>query len=291
MVPKASAPCRTPAAKLFKDGDREYTDARPLAGGRRARTTPPTSPSRVSMEILSEARPCSKAKAPRSASPCARSIPTAPTATSRASALFLTNNDTSAKIDRRRASSPPASAARRSSWRASTTFTVGSQVIVIPKDLQVRVAERSRRTTTSTRSSPTNSRSCASTPSELCSDEVFLRRAFLDIVGVAADRARSTNRFIADTDPKKRDKLVDELLGRKEFVELWVMKWAELLQIRSDGNSADQLQGHAALLQLAARAAREERADEQDRAGAALGDRRHVQEPGDQLLPDRAATR
>ena len=28
---------------------------------------------------------------------------------------------------------------------------------------------------------------------------------------------------------------MDELLGRKEFVELWVMKWAELLQIRSGG--------------------------------------------------------
>jgi hypothetical protein len=30
--------------------------------------------------------------------------------------------------------------------------------------------------------------------------------------------------------------LVDELLGRKEFVELWVLKWAELLQIRSSND-------------------------------------------------------
>jgi len=34
-------------------------------------------------------------------------------------------------------------------------------------------------------------------------------------------------------DPKKRERLVDELLGRKEFVEMWVMKWAELLTIRT----------------------------------------------------------
>src|SRR5260370_19119245 len=33
--------------------------------------------------------------------------------------------------------------------------------------------------------------------------------------------------------PNKRELLVEELLGRKEFVELWVLKWAELLQIRS----------------------------------------------------------
>ena len=31
----------------------------------------------------------------------------------------------------------------------------------------------------------------------------------------------------------KREKLVDELLDRKEFVEMWVMKWAELLTIRT----------------------------------------------------------
>ena len=47
-------------------------------------------------------------------------------------------------------------------------------------------------------------------------------------------------RFMADKSPDKRAKLVDELLGRKEFVEMWVMKWAELLQIRTNVN--DQLQ-------------------------------------------------
>ena len=74
---------------------------------------------------------------------------------------------------------------------------------------------------------------------------------------------------MADTDPKKREKLVDELLGRKEFVEMWVMKFAELLQIRSD--RPEQVSYKAALLyynwlqdQIA-----EQRADEQDRPGAA----------------------
>jgi hypothetical protein len=38
---------------------------------------------------------------------------------------------------------------------------------------------------------------------------------------------------------------VDELLARKEFIEMWVMKWAELLQIRSAPN---KLSYKAALL-------------------------------------------
>ena len=38
---------------------------------------------------------------------------------------------------------------------------------------------------------------------------------------------------MVSTLPNKRELLVDELLNRKEFVELWVLKWAELLQIRT----------------------------------------------------------
>ena len=75
---------------------------------------------------------------------------------------------------------------------------------------------------------------------------------------------------------------MDELLGRKEFVELWVMKFAELLKIRSDNRC--QLQVGAALLQLARRQAFPQRADGPDRAGSARFHRRHVQEPGHQLL-------
>jgi hypothetical protein len=69
-------------------------------------------------------------------------------------------------------------------------------------------------------------------PSELCTDADFIRRVSLDVCGVLPTSAE-TEKFLADADPKKREKLVDHLLTRKEFVELWVMKWSELLQIRS----------------------------------------------------------
>ncbi|MBT6156558.1 MAG: DUF1549 domain-containing protein [Planctomycetaceae bacterium] len=69
-------------------------------------------------------------------------------------------------------------------------------------------------------------------PSDVCSDDQFLRRATLDITGMLPT-AEEFQAFMSDSDPKKREKLVDELLTRKEFVEIWVMKWAELLQIRT----------------------------------------------------------
>ncbi|MEO1971832.1 MAG: DUF1549 domain-containing protein [Pirellulaceae bacterium] len=69
-------------------------------------------------------------------------------------------------------------------------------------------------------------------PSGLCSDEEFLRRAFIDVVG-GLPTVEEYEQFMANDDPKKREQLVDDLLGRKEFVELWVMKWAELLTIRT----------------------------------------------------------
>ena len=66
-------------------------------------------------------------------------------------------------------------------------------------------------------------------PSELCDDATFLRRAYLDLTGCipTADESRV---FIADTDPGKRRRLVDELLERPEFAEFWALKWSDLLR-------------------------------------------------------------
>jgi hypothetical protein len=67
-------------------------------------------------------------------------------------------------------------------------------------------------------------------PSEICSDSEFLRRAHLDLIGVlpTPDEAR---RFIANTDPDKRAKLVDALLNRPEYADWWALKWADLLRV------------------------------------------------------------
>ena len=111
------------------------------------------------------------------------------------------------------------------------THTVGTHFIVLPKGLDFTWNEIPENNYVDTLLHE-KFKKLRIIPSELCSDEEFLRRATLDITG-RVPTVDEYNAFLADADPKKRDKLVDELLGRKEFVELWVMKWAELLTIRT----------------------------------------------------------
>ena len=145
-------------------------------------------------------------------------------------ALFMSNNDNSASIT-------PAgvitAGARGEAFVMArfSTYTVGSQYVVLPKGLQY--AE--------TPPEPVNYvdefvaaklKKLRIHPSGLCSDEEFLRRVSIDLVGVLPTREEYAG-FMADADPKKREKKIDELLGRKEFTEMWVSKWAEWLMIRT----------------------------------------------------------
>jgi hypothetical protein len=145
-------------------------------------------------------------------------------------ALFLSNNDNSAKVG----DNGLVTAAERGEafvMARFATFTVGAQVIVLPKGLKFswpNVEERNYIDSLV----HAKLRKLRITPGPVCDDETFLRRAYLDIIGILPT-ADEYAKFIGNSDPKKREKLVDELLGRKEFAELWVLKWAELLQIRS----------------------------------------------------------
>jgi hypothetical protein len=67
------------------------------------------------------------------------------------------------------------------------------------------------------------------TPSPVAGDEEFLRRVFLDLIGVQPkpDEIRA---FLADKDPAKREKVIDSLFKRPEFVDHWSLKWGDLLQ-------------------------------------------------------------
>lgn len=71
-------------------------------------------------------------------------------------------------------------------------------------------------------------------PSQLCTDEEFVRRVHLDLTGLppSADRVRS---FLADDRPtrEKRDALVDELLKTPEYTDHWTNKWSDMLQVNS----------------------------------------------------------
>ncbi len=67
------------------------------------------------------------------------------------------------------------------------------------------------------------------TPSELASDEEFLRRVSLDLIGLQPT-AEDVRKFLADADPAKRTKAIDALFARPEFVDHWSLKWGDLLQ-------------------------------------------------------------
>jgi hypothetical protein len=71
-------------------------------------------------------------------------------------------------------------------------------------------------------------------PSELSPDPVFLRRAYLDTLGTLPT-ADETQRFLDSSDPNKRARLIDDLLVRPEFVDVWSLKFADLFQLGGAG--------------------------------------------------------
>ena len=70
-------------------------------------------------------------------------------------------------------------------------------------------------------------------PSDLCSDADFIRRIHLDLVG-RPPTSEQVRAFLNDTTEGKREKVIDELLGSKGYVEYWANKWADLLQCSSE---------------------------------------------------------
>jgi hypothetical protein len=66
--------------------------------------------------------------------------------------------------------------------------------------------------------------------SGMCDDAQFLRRASLDIAGVLPT-AKAVRDFVADRNPDKRRRKIDELLERPEYQDVMTIQWSELLRI------------------------------------------------------------
>ncbi len=66
-------------------------------------------------------------------------------------------------------------------------------------------------------------------PSDLCTDQEFVRRASLDLCAVLPTPAE-VKAFLDNKDPNKRAKLVDALLERPEYADFWTLKWADVLR-------------------------------------------------------------
>ena len=68
--------------------------------------------------------------------------------------------------------------------------------------------------------------------SDLCTDEEFIRRLYLDVIGILPS-LDEVQEFAEDNSDNKRDVLVDALLNRPEYAKFWALKWGDLLRLTS----------------------------------------------------------
>ena len=67
----------------------------------------------------------------------------------------------------------------------------------------------------------------------LCSDAVFVRRAYLDLTGKLPS-AEEAKAFIQSSDKNKRVALIDRLLDQSAHVDYWAMKWSDILRVKAE---------------------------------------------------------
>ncbi len=67
----------------------------------------------------------------------------------------------------------------------------------------------------------------------LCSDAVFVRRVYLDVLGTLPT-AKEARDFLQDEAKDKRQRLIEALLERPEFADYWAMRWGDILRIKAE---------------------------------------------------------
>jgi Protein of unknown function (DUF1549)/Protein of unknown function (DUF1553)/Bacterial Ig-like domain (group 2) len=77
-------------------------------------------------------------------------------------------------------------------------------------------------------------------PSHSASDAEFIRRTYLDAAGILPTPAE-TEAFVRDSSPDKRNRLIDALMKRPEFVDYWAYKWSDLLLVSSNRLSNEEM--------------------------------------------------
>lgn len=67
-------------------------------------------------------------------------------------------------------------------------------------------------------------------PSQLSSDEEFLRRVCLDLTGTLPPPER-VREFLAKNDPRKREELIEILLDSPEYIDYWGFRFSDLMRV------------------------------------------------------------
>jgi hypothetical protein len=112
-------------------------------------------------------------------------------------------------------------------------FTVGSEVIVLPNE-----------SAANWKKPPVNNyidelvydrlQKLRLQPSDLCDDETFLRRVYLDLAGTPPT-VDQYYEFINDKNADKRAALIDSLIASDEFTDVWTALWAEWVRLMGGG--------------------------------------------------------
>ena len=148
-------------------------------------------------------------------------------------ASFSSNNSGTAAIDHHGV----VTAGRRGEAFVMARFdshTVGSQVLALPQGLVYTAPPQDEATKKSYVDQMVDRKlkQLRIVPSGQCTDEEFIRRVTIDIAGMLPTEEEQ-QAFVLETAEDKRARLVDRLLERKEFSEIWAMKFAQLLMIKS----------------------------------------------------------
>lgn len=78
-------------------------------------------------------------------------------------------------------------------------------------------------------------------PSELCSDDQFIRRLSLDLTGTLPTPAQ-VKAFLDSSNPNKRKELVENLLNSPDYSYYFASKWADILRVKRGGQQ-DRMRG------------------------------------------------
>ncbi len=147
-------------------------------------------------------------------------------------AIFMTNNKNTADIS----DDGLITAGKRGDtyiFARFARFTMGTEIIVLPNDAKFKFPKV-----------PTNNyidelvntklEKLRIIPSGVASDEQYLRRVYLDLIGLPPTVAEY-EKFLKNPD---RAKLVNELMERDEFADLWAAKWSENLKVIGENNTS-----------------------------------------------------
>ncbi|MBR6586589.1 MAG: DUF1549 domain-containing protein, partial [Kiritimatiellae bacterium] len=70
-------------------------------------------------------------------------------------------------------------------------------------------------------------------PDGMATDNVMVRRMYLDIAG-RIPTGREARDYLQSNDPAKRETLVMKLLESKDFVDYWTMRFCDILRVKSE---------------------------------------------------------